>query len=100
MSLAVMWSENDAPAQPGRLDLSTSRLQLAGGSPSGARGLELDLADVARAGIGRKTADRVGGRMTLVLELRDGGRLRIAAVEQLGAMRELAERIQRSIPED
>jgi hypothetical protein len=98
MSLPVMWSEDGAPAQPGRLDLSDSTLRLAGGSRAVAHGRELQLGEIARAYIGRAPAERIGGRMTLVLELENGLTLRIAGVERPGAVRELADHILRIVP--
>jgi hypothetical protein len=98
MSLPVMWSEDGAPAQPGRLDLSESVLRLAGGSRTIAQGRELELREIARAYIGRAPWERIGGRMTLVLELEGGRILRIAGVERPGAIRELADQILRVAP--
>lgn len=98
LSLPVMWSEHDGPARPGRLDLSSSTLRLEGGSRDGAHTCELELTEIARAYIGRTQAERIGGRTTLVLELREGGTLRVTGVERPGAVRELADRILRVVP--
>ncbi len=98
LSLPVMWSEQDDPARPGRLDLSASSLHLAGGPREGNHDRELDLSEIARAYIGRTAAKRIGDRATLVLELHDGRTLRISGVERPGAVRELAERLQRIVP--
>jgi hypothetical protein len=98
LSLPVMWSEQDEPAQPGRLDLSASSLHLSGGSRDEAYDRKLDVAAIARAYIGRTAGKRIGDRATLVLELHDGRTLRIAGVERPGAVRELAERLQQIVP--
>lgn len=98
LSLPVMWSEQDDPAQPGRLDLSASSLHLTGGSRDGAHDRRLDVTEIARAYIGRTASKRIGDRTTLVLELHDGRTLRVAGVERPGAVRELAERLQQIVP--
>ena len=98
LSLPVMWSEQDDPARPGRLDLSASSLHLSGGSRDGATTTGVDVTEIARAYIGRTASKRIGDRATLVLELHDGRMLRIAGVERPGAVRELAERLQQIVP--
>jgi hypothetical protein len=89
-----MWSEDDDPPRAGRLDLTETTIQLEGGSRGATHARRLELADVATAYVGRVPADRIGASTTLVIELRDGGRLRVAAVGRPGALRELTERIQ------
>jgi len=98
LSLPVMWSEQDGPAQPGRLDLSASSLHFSGGSRDGASDRRFDITEIARAYVGRTAGKRIGNRATLVLELHDGRTLRIAGVERPGAVRELAERLQQVVP--
>ena len=98
LSLPVMWSEQDDPAQPGRLDVSASSLHFSGGSRDGSSDRRFDVTDIARAYIGRTPAKRIGDRATLVLELHDGRMLRISGVERPGAVRELAERLLRIVP--
>ena len=96
LSLPVIWSENDDPAQPGRLDLTETTLRFEGGSRDATHARSLLLTDVAAAYVGRVPADRIGASTTLVIELHDGGRLRVAAVGRPGALRELTERIQQA----
>ena len=86
-----------APGRAGstcRRRLSTS----AAAPATAAHDRELDLAEIARAYVGRTAAKRIGDRATLVLELHDGRMLRIAGVERPGAVRELAERLQQIVP--
>jgi len=97
LSLPVMWSVNGAPARPGRLDLSVSTLRLEGGRRAVPHDREIDLAEIEKAFVGRRSAQRIGGRSTLVLELRGGETVRIAGVERPGAVRELAERILQTV---
>jgi hypothetical protein len=49
--------------------------------------------DIAAVSMGRRAAERIDGRQTLVVERREGGSLLIAAVGQPGALAELAERL-------
>jgi len=98
LSLAVMWSELDGPARPGRLDLSGTTLRLEGGSRDAAHGRELDVSEIGQAYMGRTESERIGGHSTLVLALRAGGTLRVAGVGHAGGMRELTERIQELLP--
>jgi hypothetical protein len=93
LSLPAVWSEDDAPARPGRVELHGKRLRLVGGSREAERSRELELGDIASTRIGRAAADRIGGRPTLVLELRHGGSIRIAGFARLGALSELTERL-------
>jgi len=97
LSLPVVWTDNGNAPLPGRLELTGRHLQLVGGSRSEDRSRELKVADIASTRLGRSADERIGGRMTLVLELRDGGTIRIAGFERPGAIRELADRLQAAI---
>jgi hypothetical protein len=91
LSLAVVWTEDGTTLLPGRLELVGTRLHLAGGGRDGERTREIELHAIASTRLGRTAADRVGGRLTLVIELLDGGVVRIAGFERPGALRELAD---------
>jgi hypothetical protein len=93
LSLPAVWSEDDAPARPGRVELRGKRLRLVGGSREAEQTRELELSEISSTRVGRTTADRIGGRPTLVLELRRGGSIRIAGFARLGALGELTERL-------
>jgi hypothetical protein len=93
LSLPVVWTEDGSTLLPGRLELAGTQLRLAGGSRGAERVLELELRDIIATRLGRTAAERVNGRLTLVLELRAGGSIRVSGFEQPGAMRELADRL-------
>jgi citrate lyase alpha subunit len=97
MSLPVVWTEDGATAHPGRLELAGTHLRLLGGSRDVEQTRELELREIARTRLGRTSAERIGGRLTLVLELRDGSSIRVAGFERPGAMRELADRLQSAL---
>jgi hypothetical protein len=93
LSLPVVWTEDGTTLLPGRLELEGRKLRLVGGSHGTERSRELDLSDIASTRLGRSADERIGGRLTLVVELRTGGSLRIAGFERPGAMRDLADRL-------
>ena len=91
LSLPVVWTEDGTTLLPGRLELAGTRLHLAGGVRDGERTREIELRNIVSTRLGRTAADRIGGRLTLVIELGDGGAIRIAGFERPGALRELAD---------
>jgi len=93
LSLPAVWAEDDASAHPGRVELHGQLLRLVGGSREADRSRELELSEIASTRIARTASDRIGGRPTLVLELRHGGSIRIAGFARLGALSELTERL-------
>jgi hypothetical protein len=68
-------------------------MTLSGGSRDELRLLEIALADVAGVRIGRRPHERIGGRPTLAVELRDGRTVSLVAFGTVGTLRELAERL-------
>src|ERR1700687_5408825 len=88
VSLPIVWTENGSAARPGRLELAGTRLRLLGGSRDAEETRELELREIAATRLGRTPEERIGGRLTLVVELRGGGSIRIAGFERPGAMRE------------
>jgi hypothetical protein len=97
VSLPVVWTEDGTTAHPGRLELAGRRVRLLGGSHDAEQMRELELHEIAATRLGRTPQERIGGRLTLVLELRDGGAIRIAGFERPGALRELADRLQSAL---
>lgn len=93
LSLPVVWTEAEASIQPGRLELDGEMLRLVGGSRDSEQTREFELGEIVSARVGRTAADRIRGRQTLVLDLRHGGPIRIAALARLGALGDLAERL-------
>jgi hypothetical protein len=97
VSLPVVWTEDGNPAYPGRLELTGRHLRLIGGSRDAEDVRELELREIAATRLGRTAEERIGGRLTLVVELLNGGSIRIAGFERPGAMRELADRLQAAL---
>jgi hypothetical protein len=91
----VVWSEDGGPPNAGSLEVTDGHLLLAGRADSGRRLAYRDLQD---ARLERLYAERLSGRPTLVLSLRDGPVLRVASVEGGGALHELADRIAAARP--
>ena len=87
MTYAVVVSEDDGPEHIGRLEFEHDCLRLFGAST--VRYEDLRDVYVERRSGGSSTASRP----TLVLVSRQGARLRIASLEGLGALHELAERV-------
>ena len=88
VAYAVVWSENDDGPRAGSLALGSDSLRF-GGSPA----RELTYEEVAGARIDRRSAFRLAGRPTLVIESRAGDRFRVASLDGAGTLHELAERL-------
>jgi hypothetical protein len=82
MTYAVVVSADDGPGQAGRLDLEADSLAFSDGS----RVAYADLRDIY-------LERRPAGPPALVLQSRSGDQLRIASLEGLGALHELAEEL-------
>jgi hypothetical protein len=82
---AAVWQDG-GPAMAGLIVLDESALTFDGRQAS----RRVAITSIASTRMGRSTADRVGGRTALVIELRDGEIIRVATPE-LGALHELAE---------
>ena len=93
---AVVWSEPGGPVRAGRLELDDASLRLSGASreASGDASLEVPYEALSELEIERRPPLRLGGRPTLVLSLRDGGRICLASLEGAGSLSELSERLE------
>ena len=97
-SYGVVWREGTLPLVSGKLELRADALRLdgmAGGQPV-SRDLAYDSPVTVR--VGRSAAERIGGRLSLVLEQCSGLPIAIASVSQLGIVAELAERLADTTP--
>lgn len=83
---AVVWSDGGT-VRTGRLDVLPDRLELCGRDGE----LAVPFAEVADVEIGRCTVERLRGMPALVLDLRDGRRVRIATLGKPGILHELAQ---------
>jgi hypothetical protein len=90
---AITWREASGLQYSGRLEFAPNYVRLEGGDSTsgGARHVPYD--EISSISMARTAADRIDGRQTLVVERRGGGALLLAAVGQLGALAELAERL-------
>jgi hypothetical protein len=77
----------------GRIVLDESALIFEGADHGRQASRRIAFTSIASSRLGRGTADRVGGRPSLVIELTDGETIRVATPE-LGALHELAEALQ------
>lgn len=92
-SYGVVWREGALPLARGKLEQRPDALRLDG--MAGGRPVSCDLAydSLVTVRVGRSAAERVGGRLSLVLERRSGFPIAIASVAQLGVVAEIAERL-------
>jgi hypothetical protein len=91
LSYAVAWSSNGT-AGAGRLEPFADRFELFGRGPR----ISIRFADLVGVSIGRGRAERLLGLPVLALSLRNGGAIRIASLEGVGLLHELAGRIERA----
>ena len=91
-SYAVTWQEGAGPVRHGKLELLPRTLVLEGSNSSGPpQKRAIAYGDVTSAQLTRVSAERLGGRPTLVVARRDATSLRIAGIAQPGIISELAE---------
>lgn len=92
-SYAVLWREGDGPVSAGKLVLGASSLRLETGTGrSRATSMVFRYAELATVG-SAAPGDRIRSRPTAILERRGKDRLTIAAVDGLGSVREIVERL-------
>jgi hypothetical protein len=90
---AVTWEEPEGTRRSGRLELGTDALHLVGSNGDGAASKDLPYTDMSRFRLARSAEERLQARPTLLLELRGGELLKIAAVSQPGIVAELSDRL-------
>jgi hypothetical protein len=94
-SYAVTWREETLPTYTGKLELGPSGLRFEGGSTRGRSSVQaVPYSDIVSVWIGRGREQRVQGRPVLLLERRSGGLIRIASLNGLGTIREIADRLE------
>lgn len=94
-SYAVTWHEPDRPVFAGKLELHPEHLWFEGVAAHGRLLMEkLLYRDIASWRVGRGSSDRVEGAPALVIERSHGMPVSIASVSGLGALAELAERLE------
>jgi hypothetical protein len=92
-TLAILWTIG-AELHTGRLNVLRDRLELR----SRRHGLSIPLASVARCSIDRGPAVRIRGLPVLRLELTDGMIVRIASLESITLLKDLAGRLALAAP--
>jgi hypothetical protein len=92
-SYTVLWSRNHA-VYAGKAVLEGRNLLLTGLDRSGREATErLELAEVAAVRIARGAQERLEGRPIVVLTMSRGPSLRVACLDGVGALLELADRL-------
>jgi hypothetical protein len=86
---AAVWQDG-GPIMAGRILLDSSALTFEGAGPGREASRRIPYTEIASSHLGRTPADRVGGRLALLIELNDGERIRIAT-PQFGALHEVEE---------
>jgi len=94
-SYAVLWNEASEGVQAGKLELEVSALRFEGSDGTRKAPLvhRVFYEDIESVHVGRRIAERLGGKPALVLELAVGGPLRIGSIDSVGVLNELAERL-------
>ncbi|MDQ3875983.1 MAG: hypothetical protein M3322_10645 [Actinomycetota bacterium] len=87
---AVTWQKGDDGLHSGKAELRARELHL---EATGETVEDIRYDDLSGVSIGRRLAERLSGRPTLILERRSRKAIRIASVSQLGIISELAERL-------
>ena len=92
-SYAVLWRDGDGPISAGKLVLGPTSLRLEAGSSPGRASSKViryaELTGVANAA----PADRIRSRPTAVVDRSRRDRLSMAAVDGMGSVREIVERL-------
>ena len=94
LSVPVIWVEDGAAPQAGRLDLFGDRLHFDGGIRERRKVRDIPFVDVASVRIGRTNGERINGRQSMVLALTGGATLSLAAFARPGTLLELAHRLE------
>jgi hypothetical protein len=87
-SYAVVWSDHAGAVETGRLELCSECFRLVG-----AYEWRIPYSCISGLHVGRRHSERLRGRPSLVVDLLDGGGVRIGSVGVPGALHELAERL-------
>lgn len=93
VTYAVSWTEPNGSPGSGRLELGTDALMLEGQNGSAPIRRVFPYRNMSGFRIARGAGERLQGRPTLIVDLVNGGSLRIAGVAQPGIVSELASRL-------
>jgi hypothetical protein len=92
-SYAVLWSEPLCDLEMGKLELEPSSIRFEGRRKSCVHRVYYD--DIEGVRIGHYPRERLQGRPAVVIDLLDGGPLRIGGVNGVGTVAELADELTR-----
>ncbi|MGH9322383.1 MAG: hypothetical protein ACRD3V_21170 [Vicinamibacteria bacterium] len=91
---AVLWREGKGSIYAGKVELDPGALRLEGSCHGRRRSFRtIRYEDLAGVSLTRAPEERLFGKLTLILELREGAAVDIAALNRLGTVRELEEEI-------
>ncbi|HUZ16182.1 MAG TPA: hypothetical protein VMU72_08370 [Gaiellaceae bacterium] len=95
-SYAVLWSEPLCKPETGKLELEPESIRFEG-SRAGCGGCvhRIYYDDIDGVRIGYLERDRLAGRPSVVVDLEDGGPLKIGSVDGVGIVSELADELTR-----
>ena len=93
ITYAVSWEEPGGVRHSGRLELRPEGLSFNGQNGSGPVTRLVQYGEIRGFRLARSTGERLQDRPTLVLELDEGERLKVASVAQPGIVTELADRL-------
>jgi hypothetical protein len=95
-SYAVLWSEPLRDIEAGKLELEPGGLRFEGSrGPCGHRVERIYYDDIDGVRIGHGEPERLRGRPVVVVDLAEGGSLRIGSVDGVGTVSELADELTR-----
>lgn len=89
-SYAVLWSEPRYAVETGKLELEPESIRF-----EGSRVHRVYYDDIESVRVGHHARERLGGRPAVVVDLLEGGPLRIGSVNGLGTVAELADELTR-----
>jgi hypothetical protein len=95
-SYAVVWCEPRCELETGKLELCSESIRFEG-SHGGRHGCvhRVYYDDIEGVRIGHHTGERLCGKPAVVVDLEDGGPLRIGSVDGVGTVSELADELTR-----
>jgi hypothetical protein len=95
-SYAVLWSDHLCGLETGKLELEPESIRFEGSHCGrGGRVHRVYYDDIDGVRIGYRQPDRIAGRPALVIDLEEGGPLRIGSVDGVGIVTELADELTR-----
>jgi hypothetical protein len=93
-SYAAIWRHGAGPVCAGKLIIAETRLHLEGADRSGTRrSVDAVAGEIASVRLGRSQAERIDGRLSVVIGLAKGDALMVSCASGLGITHEIADRV-------